>query len=118
PTLKTPDDLSHLPSLQALHVLKMQLKAASILGDKTRISLTPTALQRLIPHDVRIDYCPGPSLRDRMILFQGFYDPDEVFELLSTRTMFIGGDPRDTRNWVPDPKFSERYWFLSHQLVD
>ncbi|KAI7861076.1 hypothetical protein BDC45DRAFT_493477 [Circinella umbellata] len=118
PTLKTPDDLTHLPSLQALHILKIQLKAASILGDVTRITIIPTALQQLIPHDVRIDYIPSPSLRDRMILFQDYYDPEEVFELLSTKTKFIGGDTRDSRNWVPDPKFSERYWFLSHQLVD
>ncbi|KAI8140497.1 hypothetical protein BJV82DRAFT_622821 [Fennellomyces sp. T-0311] len=53
-----------------------------------------------------------------MILFQGFYDADECFELLSKKTMFIGGDPRDTRNWVPHPTFSEKFWFLSHQLVD
>ena len=72
----------------------------------------------MIPHDVRIDYCPSPSLRDRMILFQEYYDVDEVFELLTTKTRFIGGDTRDARNWVPDPKFSERYWFLSHQLLD
>ncbi|KAI8140496.1 hypothetical protein BJV82DRAFT_219893 [Fennellomyces sp. T-0311] len=42
PTLKTPDDLTHMPPLQALHILRLQLKSSSILGDKTRISLTPS----------------------------------------------------------------------------
>ncbi|KAI9323167.1 hypothetical protein BX666DRAFT_1843110, partial [Dichotomocladium elegans] len=118
PALKTPCDLEHMPALQALHILRLQLKCSSILGDKSRSVFTPTALQRLISHDVRIDYIPLGSMRDRMILFQGLYDADDCFELLSTKTMFIGGEERDSRNWIIHPSFSEKYWFLSHHLVD
>lgn len=42
PTLKTPSDLAHMPSLQALHILRLQLKCSSILGDKTRFAFTPS----------------------------------------------------------------------------
>lgn len=42
PTLKTPDDLAHMPSLQALHILRLQLKSSSVLGDKFRLFFTPS----------------------------------------------------------------------------
>lgn len=42
PTLKTPSDLAHMPSLQAHHILRLQLKCSSILGDKTRFAFTPS----------------------------------------------------------------------------
>lgn len=57
-------------------------------------------------------------MRDRLILFQGLYDADECFQLLSSKTMFVGGDLRISRNWVPPPEFSEKFWFLSHHLFD
>lgn len=57
-------------------------------------------------------------MRDRLILFQGLYDADECFQLLSSKTMFVRGDLRNSRNWVPPPEFSEKFWFLSHHLVD
>ncbi|KAI8366652.1 uncharacterized protein BYT42DRAFT_485564, partial [Radiomyces spectabilis] len=118
PALKTPDDLTHMPPLQALHILRLQLKMGSILGNLTALALWPTALQRLIPHDVRIDYIPSAYLRDRMILFQEFYDLDDCFQLLTTETLFLGGDIRDNRNWVMPKSFTDKFWFFSHELVD
>lgn len=57
-------------------------------------------------------------MRDRMILFQGLYDADDCFELLASQTIFIGGDFRNKFNWKPPPEFSDKYWFISHVLVD
>ncbi|KAI9472067.1 MAG: hypothetical protein EXX96DRAFT_489014 [Benjaminiella poitrasii] len=118
PSLRTAEDFAHMPTLQALHILRLQLKLGSILGEFTTAALLPTALQRVIPHDIRIDYVPGASIRDRMIMFQGYYNMDDCFQQLTRNTCFVGGDIRDTRNWVIDPMYSLKFWFLSHQLVE
>ncbi|KAI8079282.1 hypothetical protein BDF21DRAFT_340043 [Thamnidium elegans] len=118
PLLKTSEDFVNMPSSQALHILRLQLKLGSILGNMTPAALLPTALQRVIPHDLRIDYVPGASIRDRMILFQGYYDIDECFDYLTQKSVFMGGDVRDSRNWEVDPKYSMQFWFISHLLVD
>jgi hypothetical protein len=76
------------------------------------------ALQRVIPHDHRIDYIPSAAIRDRMIIFQDYYNIDDCFEFLTLNTVFKGGDVRDSRNWVVDPKYSMKYWFICHQLVE
>ncbi|KAL7309916.1 hypothetical protein PS15m_010738 [Mucor circinelloides] len=118
PALRTSEDIINMPTLQALHILRLQLKLGSILGSMTPAALLPTALQRVIPHDIRIDYVPGASIRDRMIIFQDYYNMDDCFQFLTQNTVFMGGDVRDTRNWVIDPEYSMKFWFLSHQLVD
>ncbi|KAL0143015.1 basic-leucine zipper transcription factor [Mucor lusitanicus] len=118
PVLRTSEDIVNMPTLQALHILRLQLKLGSILGSMTPAALLPTALQRVIPHDIRIDYVPGASIRDRMIIFQDYYNMDDCFQFLTQNTVFMGGDVRDTRNWVIDPEYSLKFWFLSHQLVD
>ncbi|KAK4513623.1 uncharacterized protein ATC70_005627 [Mucor velutinosus] len=118
PVLRTSEDIINMPTLQALHILRLQLKLGSILGSMTPAALLPTALQRVIPHDIRIDYVPGASIRDRMIIFQDYYNMDDCFQFLTQNTVFMGGDVRDTRNWVIDPEYSLKFWFLSHQLVD
>lgn len=72
----------------------------------------------MIPHDIRIDFVPGASIRDRMILFQDYYNIDECFQYLTQKSVFKGGDVRDSRNWVVDPKYSIQFWFISHLLVE
>lgn len=42
-------------------------------------SLTPTVVQRTIPHEHSIDGIIFPSMRDRMIMFRGRYDLVEAF---------------------------------------
>lgn len=42
PTLKTADDLACMPTLQALHILRLQLKLGSILGELTQAALIPS----------------------------------------------------------------------------
>ncbi|GAN02156.1 hypothetical protein MAM1_0017c01597 [Mucor ambiguus] len=118
PALRTTEDIVNMPTLQALHILRLQLKLGSILGSMTPAALLPTALQRVVPHDIRIDYVPGAAIRDRMIIFQDYYNMDDCFQFLTQNTVFMGGDVRDTRNWVTDPEYSLKFWFLSHQLVD
>lgn len=53
-----------------------------------------------------------------MILFRDYFDIDECFNFLTGNTIFMGGDIRDSRNWVLSPEYSLKFWFLSHQLVD
>jgi hypothetical protein len=53
-----------------------------------------------------------------MILFRDYFDIDECFNFLTRDTIFMGGDIRDSRNWVLSPEYSIKFWFLSHQLVD
>lgn len=67
---------------------------------------------------MRIDYIPSAAIRDRMIIFQDYYDMDNCFQYLTNTTVFMGGDVRDSRNWVIDPAYSMKYWFICHQLVD
>lgn len=50
PTLKTPDDLAHMPPLQALHILRLQLKTSNILGDKIRTAFAPSKYTQDILH--------------------------------------------------------------------
>ncbi|KAI8341699.1 hypothetical protein BC941DRAFT_332242, partial [Chlamydoabsidia padenii] len=118
PTLKRPEDLSHMPTTQAHHILRLQLQIGSVIGEKIQYALTPTALQRVVAHDVRIDYVPAGSIRDRMIVFQDYFDMDDCFQLLCSHSMFVGGDIRDCRNWVLEPCITEKYWFFSHHLYD
>ncbi|KAI7893880.1 uncharacterized protein EV154DRAFT_536856 [Mucor mucedo] len=77
-----------------------------------RYLLTPTELQRKVPHDPRIDLIPGPTMRDYMILFQDFYDANELFNTLISTAMFIGGELGNPDCWFVPPNFIRKYWFL------
>ncbi|KAI8364420.1 hypothetical protein BD560DRAFT_491248 [Blakeslea trispora] len=72
----------------------------------------PTELQRKIPHDPRIDLIPGPMMRDSMILFQDFYDANELFNFLIESALFIGGELSNPDCWFVPPSFISKYWFL------
>ncbi|KAI9246537.1 hypothetical protein BY458DRAFT_446757 [Sporodiniella umbellata] len=119
PLLQTADDLAKMTPLQAIHISRLQLKISSLLGPLVSLVLEPTALQKTIPHDIRIDYVPGHSIRDRMILFQDYYDIDECFNYLTQNVVFTGGDIRIVKNWsITDPDFSSKFWFISHEFID
>ncbi|RCI00184.1 hypothetical protein CU098_010155 [Rhizopus stolonifer] len=116
PSQQTADDLVKMSPLQALHVSRLQLKISSI-GELTNILVA--ALQKIVPHDIRIDYVPGHSIRDRMILFQDYYDMDECFNHLTQNVVFTGGDIRIVKNWsITNPEFSSKFWFISHEFID
>lgn len=69
-------------------------------------------LQRKIRHDSRIDVVPGAALRDHMILFQDFYDANELFGYLQESSVFLGGEIGNPDSWFVPPNFFKRYWFL------
>ncbi|KAI8141040.1 hypothetical protein BJV82DRAFT_620586 [Fennellomyces sp. T-0311] len=72
----------------------------------------PTELQRNVRHDIRIDAVPGAVMRDQMILFQDYYDANELFNFLIASAMFLGGAPGNQNNWFIPPSFLRKYWFL------
>lgn len=55
PVLRTSEDIIHMPTLQALHILRLQLKLGSILGSMTPAALLPSKL---------IHVCVTPSGRE------------------------------------------------------
>ncbi|KAG2180042.1 hypothetical protein INT43_003829 [Umbelopsis isabellina] len=102
--------------LQAVQLLRLQMKVGNILGNDKDI-LNPTDLQAAVVHDRRIDYIPGPGMRDRMILFRDHYDADDCFNMLATKSIFLGGDVTNPSNWALPEKFYEKYWFLCANQV-
>lgn len=125
--------------IQAVQLLRLQMKVGNILGaDKdilnpseclfflnvvashilTSSYVSQTAdLQQAIVHDRRIDYVPGPGMRDRMILFRDHYDADECFNLLASKSIFLGGEVTNPSNWALPERFYEKYWFLCANQV-
>ncbi|CDS12781.1 hypothetical protein LRAMOSA04965 [Lichtheimia ramosa] len=79
---------------------------------KTWAFFEPTELQRNVPHDIRIDVIPGAMMRDQMILFQDYYDANELFNFLFNTAMFMGGSPGNQDHWFVPPSFLRKYWFL------
>ncbi|KAI8874965.1 hypothetical protein K501DRAFT_234325 [Backusella circina FSU 941] len=73
---------------------------------------TPTELQRKIPHDPRIDVIPGPVMRDYMIIFQDYYDANEIFNFLLDQAMFMGGELGNPDCWFIPPAFISKWWFI------
>jgi hypothetical protein len=125
--------------IQAVQLLRLQMKVGNILGADKDI-LNPSEclcflnvnvvcvltvsyssqtadLQQAIVHDRRIDYIPGPGMRDRMILFRDHFDADECFNLLATKSIFLGGEVTNPSNWALPERFYEKYWFLCANQV-
>ncbi|KAI7887383.1 hypothetical protein K492DRAFT_232854 [Lichtheimia hyalospora FSU 10163] len=72
----------------------------------------PTELQRTVAHDNRIDLIPGAALRDHMIIFQDFYDADDLFTTLVEQAVFTGSELGDPDCWTVPRSFVLKYWFL------
>ncbi|KAI9250397.1 hypothetical protein EDC94DRAFT_527109 [Helicostylum pulchrum] len=89
-----------------------RMRSVKNLDVGTRALFIPTELQRSIPHDTRIDVVPGAALRDHMILFQDFYDANELFGYLAESSVFLGGKLGNPDSWFVPPNFFKRYWFL------
>lgn len=47
-----------------------------------------------------------------MIIFQDFYDANELFNFLINTSMFLGGSPGNQDDWFVPPAFLRKYWFL------
>jgi hypothetical protein len=69
-------------------------------------------LQRTVRHDTRIDAVPSAALRDHMILFQDFYNANELFDYLLENSVFLGGELGNIDAWFVPPKFFKKYWYL------
>lgn len=65
---------------------------------------------------------PGAALRDHMILFQDFYDANDLFDYLAESSVFLGGELGNPDSWFVPPNFFKRYWFLcpnhKHKRMD
>ena len=55
---------------------------------------------------------PGADMRDQMILFQDFYDANELFNCLLDSAMFMGGSIGNQDHWFVPPSFLRKYWYL------
>ncbi|KAG0297784.1 hypothetical protein BGZ98_000429, partial [Dissophora globulifera] len=64
-----------------------------------------------LPHDSRIDLVPCPKLRAQMILHQGKYDMEELFQLLVNKAI-CHGHPLDLSSWELPDEFFDRFGFL------
>ncbi|KAF8931224.1 hypothetical protein BGZ58_007747 [Dissophora ornata] len=64
-----------------------------------------------IPHDSRIDLVPCPKLRAQMILHQGKYDLEDLFQVLVNKSI-CHGHPLDVSSWELPDEFFDRYGFL------
>ena len=51
-------------------------------------------------------------MRDHMILFQDFYDADDLFNTLIENAVFTGPDLGNPDNWLVPKRFLAKYWFL------
>ena len=51
-------------------------------------------------------------MRDHMILFQDFYDVDDLFDTLIESAVFTGGEIGNPDCWLVPKRFLVKYWFL------
>ncbi|KAI8093258.1 uncharacterized protein BX664DRAFT_357716 [Halteromyces radiatus] len=106
------DSTKHIfPPMSALDAINY-LRRINRERSYTRSVFTPTELQRTVPHDTRIDYVPGPLIRDHMIVFQGYYDANALFSFLIKQSVFLGGELGNPDCWFVPPSFFQTYWFL------
>jgi hypothetical protein len=47
-----------------------------------------------------------------MILYQDFYDANELFDYLAESSVFLGGELGNPDSWFVPPNFFKKYWFL------
>ncbi|KAI9025188.1 hypothetical protein CLU79DRAFT_886190 [Phycomyces nitens] len=112
PTTPTKDNRRIYPPMTAIQAMEFIQNTAGSDPSVARSLFEPTELQRKIPHDSRIDVIPGASMRDLMIVYQDFYDADQMFKLVIGSALFLGGDLGNLDSWLVAPTFIEKYWFL------
>ncbi|KAI8071465.1 hypothetical protein BC940DRAFT_365519 [Gongronella butleri] len=108
-----PDDLAlkNVPPMNPVDAIHY-VRAYMNLEANVMTLWAPTELQCKIPHDARIDYIPSPVMRDHMILFQDYYDTNDLFNLLIQESFFLGGELGNADRWAVPPSFLQKYWFL------
>ncbi|KAI9300284.1 hypothetical protein BJ944DRAFT_244344 [Cunninghamella echinulata] len=109
--LITDSKLKSAPPMKPLEALQY-IRSVKNLNTSVKALFKPTELQRKIPHDARIDHVPSAIMRDLMILYQDFYNANELFKLLSESASFLGGEIGNPDCWFVPPSFIHQYWFL------
>ncbi|CAO3629839.1 unnamed protein product [Cunninghamella blakesleeana] len=109
--LITENELKSAPPMKPLEALQY-IRSVKNLNANVKALFKPTELQRKIPHDARIDHVPSVIMRDLMIIYQDFYNANELFKLLSESATFLGGEIGNPDCWFVPPAFIHKYWFL------
>ncbi|ORX54520.1 hypothetical protein DM01DRAFT_1335653 [Hesseltinella vesiculosa] len=105
------DELKNAPPMNPVDAI-FYVRSHMNLGASIMTLWPPTELQRNVPHDARIDYVPGAVMRDLMIVYQNFYDANDLFNLLVQESRFMGGELGNPDRWVVPPRFLQQYWYL------
>lgn len=109
--LKTSSDTALFPPSKSCLLLYYSFICLHVYSHAI-FALCLAELQRNVAHDNRIDLIPGAALRDHMILFQDFYDADDLFTTLVEQAMFTGSELGDPDCWTVPRSFILKYWFL------
>lgn len=81
-------------------------------------SLSPTSLQRSIPHLSLIDTLPFPSMRDKILQSQAILDLDDLRrDVLEMGLKCWGRNPWNERGWELSEEFLEKWWFLVDETI-
>jgi hypothetical protein len=100
----------------AIQLIQMRLRAQHYATLRcSTYTVSPTSLQLAVPHDPRIDLIPCKHMRDRMIVFRGAYDLDNLLQMLLEQAVYHGGNPDDPYNWELPDEFFDEYWFCCVQ---
>jgi hypothetical protein len=76
-------------------------------------SITPTQLQRSVPHRSYLDMLPWASLRDRLLKSLSVINEDEfMLEMRNGNLRIWGAVPWEPMGWEVSKEFAKRWWFL------
>ncbi|ORX33644.1 hypothetical protein BD324DRAFT_639017 [Kockovaella imperatae] len=99
--------------LTAYHLFNYRLNHSYVLPP----SLTPTPIQRTIPHEYVIDGMIYPTLRDRMILLRGQYDLVSALTDIVLQTRVHGDDVLNHEYWEIGEEWLRKYSFLVDDTI-
>ncbi|QKD56903.2 uncharacterized protein FOBCDRAFT_138649 [Fusarium oxysporum Fo47] len=75
--------------------------------------ITPTQLQRSVPHRSYLDMLPWASLRDRLLKSLSVINEDEfMLEMRNGNLRIWGTVPWEPMGWEVSKEFAKRWWFL------
>ncbi|KAL1924728.1 uncharacterized protein VTP21DRAFT_4382 [Calcarisporiella thermophila] len=96
----------HLTPTEVFDLLNAQCQ----LPDPPEVFI-PTPLQLRVKSGRKFDSIACATWRDRLLLYEGAYDEDELFEMMAYHC-YACGDPLVATSWYASDEFYERYPFL------
>ncbi|RSL86433.1 hypothetical protein CEP51_002793 [Fusarium floridanum] len=76
-------------------------------------TLTPTELQKTIPHPPFVDVIPFPGVRDRLLRSLAVIDLEKLtIDLTGGAFKVWGSVPWDGTSWEVSEEFAKKWWFL------